>query len=53
MISTILLKDGTVVRKQIKICIGACMIDDPTAYITINGQTIWVKPGESVGWVQA
>ena len=49
---TVLFSDGIVGRCQIFVYQGACLAGEPTAYVLRNGQLIWVKPGQSVQWVE-
>ncbi len=48
-----LLRSGAVIRAQVYIYSGPCLIGQPTAYVVHNGTTIWVIPGESVAFVEA
>jgi len=50
---TVLFLDGTTARKQIHIYGGACRIGQATAYVVRHGKRVWVKPGESVEFVEA
>ena len=50
---TVLLKNGTVVKRELFLYGGAAMVGDPTAYFVSNGAIVWVKPGESVDWIEA
>jgi hypothetical protein len=49
---TVLLMSGKVVRAKVLVVTGACLVGDPTAFVEINGEIIWVKPGESVDFVE-
>ena len=51
--ATILLKTGSVVRKQIHIVGGACFAGEPTAFVVLYGKTVWVVPGQSVEFMEA
>lgn len=50
---TVLFSDGHVRRCEVFLYAGACMVGDPTAYVYRNGQLTWVKPGQSVAWIEA
>jgi hypothetical protein len=32
---------------------GACFAGDPTAYIVYGGGVVWLRPGESVEFIEA
>lgn len=49
----VLFKDGKSGRFPLHLYLGACMAGDPTAYVIRGGETVWVKPGESVQFVEA
>jgi hypothetical protein len=49
---TVLFQDGTFGRYELNLCGGGCMIGDPTAYVVRRGQTVLVKPGESVQFIE-
>jgi hypothetical protein len=49
---TVLFLDGTSQRCQVHVCGGACLVGWPTAYVIRDNQTVWVKPGESVSFVE-
>lgn len=49
----VLFADGTMGRYPIHIYDGACLTGDATAYIIRNGTMVWVKPGESVSWIES
>lgn len=48
----VLFRDGRLGRYVIHLYGGACFIGDPTAYIIVNGNIVWIKPGESVEFVE-
>jgi hypothetical protein len=50
--SLVLFRDGKSAMAQIYIYGGACLAGDPTAYVIRHGEMIWVKPGESVEFVE-
>lgn len=50
---TILFLDGSMGRYPIHVYPGACLTGQSTAYVIRNGGMTWVKPGESVGWVES
>jgi hypothetical protein len=50
---TILLKSGEVIKRTIWTYNGPAFTGDPTAYIIYGEKIVWVKPGESVEWVEA
>lgn len=52
MKATILFLDGKTSHLQIHIYMGACLSGQPGAYVYRNGQFTWVKPGESVSFVE-
>jgi len=45
--------DGTHGNYPVFAYMGAAMKGDPTAYVYRAGRLVWVKPGESVAWVEA
>lgn len=49
----VLFKNGTSGRFYVNFYLGACMAGDPTAYIVVDGKMVWVKPGESVEFIEA
>jgi hypothetical protein len=49
----VLMKDGRLVRTQVYTHQGACLVGDPTAYIMLGGELVWVRPGESVSFIEA
>lgn len=49
---TVLFLDGISGRYEIYVYTGACFIGDPTAYVFRNDQQVWVKPGESVEFIE-
>ena len=51
--SLVLFRDGTSGRFAVHRYDGACFTGDPTAYVYRNGVLTWVRPGESVSWVEA
>jgi hypothetical protein len=50
---TVLFKDGVRLRLERHDYLGACFIGDPTVYVSRYGKLVWVKPGESVDWIEA
>jgi hypothetical protein len=48
----VLLADGRAVRADIQIIGGAALAGSPTAYCEVDGRRVWVKPGESVEFVE-
>ena len=53
-IRTVLLNSGKLIREIVHVYEGAVMVGDPTAYILIPRiGIVWVKPGESVSFVEA
>lgn len=52
-LQSVLLKSGAFVRREIMLYGGAALIGDPTAYFLSNGAMIWVRPGQSVDWIEA
>ena len=53
MFATILFKNGQTGRHGVRVYQGACLVGQPTAYTIINGELIWLVPGESVEFVEA
>lgn len=49
----VLFSDGSSGRYVVWIYTGACLAGDPTAYVVRGGSTVWVRPGESVEFVEA
>jgi|HubBroStandDraft_4_1064222.scaffolds.fasta_scaffold00070_60 hypothetical protein len=50
---TVLFKDGTHGRFQRHIYSGGCIAGQPTAYVYRDGAMVWIKPGESVAWIES
>lgn len=50
---TVLLKNGTLVKRDVLLYTGAAFAGDPTAFFVSNSAIVWVKPGESVDWMEA
>ena len=48
----VLFADGTSGMYVVNVYGGACLIGDPTAYVMRNGERVWVKPGESVEFIE-
>jgi hypothetical protein len=49
----VLFKDGFVAVLPVSLYQGACLTGDPTAYVVFDGRLVWVRPGQSVQWVEA
>lgn len=49
----VLFKDGKIGRYQRCNWLGACHFGEPTVYVIRMGVVVWVKPGESCGWIEA
>ncbi len=49
----VLFRDGTRSLHTVYLWTGGCFVGDPTAYCFRNGQQIWLKPGESVEFIEA
>jgi hypothetical protein len=49
----VLFKDGSSAVKQVYLYQGAALVGQATAYVMHAGKLVWVKPGQSVSWVQA
>lgn len=49
----VLFADGCSAMTQVFVYGGACLAGDPTAYVLRHGRMVWVKPGDSVEWVEA
>ncbi len=52
-LQTVLFKSGKIGRYVVFVYAGACLKGDPTRYIIRDGEMTWVKPGESVTWIEA
>lgn len=50
---TVLFKNGSSKRLQVFIYQGAAMVGDPTAYVMVGNEMVWVIPGQSVSWMEA
>lgn len=51
--SLVLLKSGETTMAQVYISRGAALIGDPTCFfIGKNDEIVWVKPGESVQFIE-
>ena len=48
----VLFADGSVERCEVLIWHGPCLVGDATAYVRRNGKYVWVRPGQSVQWVE-
>jgi hypothetical protein len=48
----VLCRDGVASRRQVFVTSGAAMVGDPTAFVQRDGRSVWVKPGESVDFVE-
>ena len=44
--------DGRQVAAEVKLVGGAALAGSPTAYCVVDGRRVWVKPGESVEFVE-
>jgi hypothetical protein len=53
MNQTILFLDGTVRRLPVYTYYGACFTGQATMYTIFQGNFIWIKPGESVPWIES
>lgn len=51
-VGLVLFIDGTVGNYGVFIWRGPALIGDPTAYVFRDGRMVWVKPGESVRWIE-
>lgn len=50
----VLFKDGTSGRYNINLYHGGALTGDPTAWVVrADGMPVWVKPGESVEFIEA
>lgn len=50
---TVLFLDGTIGRHEVFAYSGGCLVGQSTAYVIRSGQMTWVKPGESVDWIES
>jgi hypothetical protein len=50
--TTVLFLDGTCGCYQVYLYQGACLVGQSTAYVYRGGKLTWVKPGESVAFVE-
>ena len=50
---TVLLKSGVLIIRRVLRYSGAAFSGDATAYVYYHDRLIWVKPGESVEWIEA
>lgn len=50
---TVLLKDGNLIRTIVWQYAGGAMVGDPTAYIMLGGRMVWVRPGQSVDFLES
>jgi hypothetical protein len=51
-IQFVMFKDGTIGRKVLHFYTGACFGGEPTAYVFRGSTLVWVKPGESVAFIE-
>lgn len=52
-LETVLFKDGKVGRCVVHSYLGGCMRGQATAFVYRDGKLVWVKPGESVDWMES
>jgi len=48
----VLFLDGSMARMVVYIYGGSCIAGQPTAYVLRDKRLVWVKPGESVDFVE-
>lgn len=53
MLVTVLFLDGSAARLPIQFYRGAALAGTPTAYVVRQDTVVWIKPGESVDWIEA
>ncbi len=53
MLQTVLFHDGSFGRFPVYVHNGAALVGQPTAYVYRDNKLVWVRPGQSVDWIEA